>query len=354
MIPIDLITGFLGSGKTTFLKKYARYLLDQGLSIGILENDYGAVNVDMMLLQELEGEKCELEMVAGGCDYDCHRRRMKSKLILMGMSGYDRVVMEPSGIFDVDELFDVLCEEPLNRWFEVGNVIAVVDAGLEENLSGQAEYLLSAQTAVAGKVVLSKVQTVPEETISRVIQHVNRALKAVGCERVFQAPCKQGECTDRVQEKLSESGSQAEGNLDESGKIIRAPLRPASDTVLAKNWDELSEADFAELISCGYVQEHHKKLPVDRDNDFETEYYLDLGLKKEELIRRIETLLTDEGCGHIFRIKGFCRDEEGKWIEINLTHQNREIRPVASGQDVIIVIGEGLNKERIDKTLKPM
>ena len=70
MIPIDLITGFLGSGKTTFLKKYARYLLDQGLSIAILENDYGAVNVDMMLLQELEGEKCELEMVAGGCDYD--------------------------------------------------------------------------------------------------------------------------------------------------------------------------------------------------------------------------------------------------------------------------------------------
>ena len=321
MIPIDLITGFLGSGKTTFLKKYARYLLDQGLSIGILENDYGAVNVDMMLLQELEGEKCELEMVAGGCDYDCHRRRMKSKLILMGMSGYDRVVMEPSGIFDVDELFDVLCEEPLNRWFEVGNVIAVVDAGLEENLSGQAEYLLSAQTAVAGKVVLSKVQTVPEETISRVIQHVNRALKAVGCERVFQAPGKCG---------------------------------TASDTVLAKNWDELSEADFAELISCGYVQEHHKKLPVDRDNDFETEYYLDVGLPKEELISRIETLLTDKACGHIFRIKGFCRDEEGKWIEVNLTHKNREIRPVASGQDVIIVIGEDLNKERIDKTLKPM
>lgn len=30
MIKIDLITGFLGAGKTTFLKKYARYLLDQG------------------------------------------------------------------------------------------------------------------------------------------------------------------------------------------------------------------------------------------------------------------------------------------------------------------------------------
>ena len=48
MIKIDLITGFLGSGKTTFLKQYAKYLMAQGKNIGILENDFGAVNVDML------------------------------------------------------------------------------------------------------------------------------------------------------------------------------------------------------------------------------------------------------------------------------------------------------------------
>ena len=56
MVKIDLITGFLGSGKTTFIKKYAKYLIDSGKNIGILENDYGAVNVDMMLLQDLMGD----------------------------------------------------------------------------------------------------------------------------------------------------------------------------------------------------------------------------------------------------------------------------------------------------------
>ena len=68
MIKIDLITGFLGAGKTTFLKKYAAWLMSRGQSIGILENDLGAVNVDMMLLKSLEGENCELEMISGGCD----------------------------------------------------------------------------------------------------------------------------------------------------------------------------------------------------------------------------------------------------------------------------------------------
>ena len=53
MVKIDLITGFLGSGKTTFIKKSAKYLIDSGYNIGILENDYGAVNVDIMLLQDL-------------------------------------------------------------------------------------------------------------------------------------------------------------------------------------------------------------------------------------------------------------------------------------------------------------
>ena len=45
MVKVDLITGFLGSGKTTFIKKYARYLMEQGQNIGILENDFGAINV---------------------------------------------------------------------------------------------------------------------------------------------------------------------------------------------------------------------------------------------------------------------------------------------------------------------
>ena len=108
MVKIDLITGFLGSGKTTFIKKYAKYLLDKGMNIGILENDFGAVNVDMLLLQDLMGDNCELEMISGGCDKETHRRRFRTKLIAMGMCGYDRVLIETTGKFDVDEFYAAL------------------------------------------------------------------------------------------------------------------------------------------------------------------------------------------------------------------------------------------------------
>ena len=120
-IKIDLITGFLGSGKTTFIRKYVEYLIKNGERVGILENDYGAVNVDMMLLSDLRGPSCEIEMIAGGCCYDCHVRRFKTKLISMAMSGYTRVIVEPSGIFDTDEFFEAALKPSYEKIEKLSN-----------------------------------------------------------------------------------------------------------------------------------------------------------------------------------------------------------------------------------------
>ena len=128
MVQVDLITGFLGAGKTTFLRRYVRYLVQQGHKVCILENDFGAVNVDAMLVQEVLGPGCDVETISGGCDCDTHQRRMRTKLIAMAMRGFDRVVVEPSGIFDVDEFFDILRDDPLDRWYQLGSVIAIVEA----------------------------------------------------------------------------------------------------------------------------------------------------------------------------------------------------------------------------------
>ena len=135
--------------------------MEQGHNVCILENDFGAVNVDAMLVQDLLGDRCDLETISGGCDCDTHQRRMRTKLIAMAMRGFDRVVVEPSGIFDVDEFFDVLRDDPLDRWYRIGNVIAIVDAMLPEALSPQAEYLLASETANAGRVLMSTRPSAP-------------------------------------------------------------------------------------------------------------------------------------------------------------------------------------------------
>ena len=125
---IDLVTGFLGTGKTTFIKKYAKFLIDQGLCVGILENDYGAINIDMVFLEDLMGDNCDVEMIQGGDGILSHRRRFATKLISMAMSGFDCVIVEPSGIYDTDEFFDTLAEEPLCKWYSPGSLISIIDA----------------------------------------------------------------------------------------------------------------------------------------------------------------------------------------------------------------------------------
>ena len=185
MVQVDLITGFLGAGKTTFLRRYVRYLVQQGHKVCILENDFGAVNVDAMLVQEVLGPGCDVETISGGCDCDTHQRRMRTKLIAMAMRGFDRVVVEPSGIFDVDEFFDILRDDPLDRWYQLGSVIAVVDALLPETLSPQAEYLLASETMNAGCVLLSRAQLAASAQCAAAAAHLERALETAKSSRRF-------------------------------------------------------------------------------------------------------------------------------------------------------------------------
>ena len=52
----------------------------------------------------------------------------------------------------MDEFYDILRDEPLDRWYTLGSVIAIVDAKLENELSPQADYLLASEAASAGLV----------------------------------------------------------------------------------------------------------------------------------------------------------------------------------------------------------
>lgn len=303
MIRIDLITGFLGAGKTEFMKRYARWLMKRGLRVGILVNDCGAVNVDMLLLRELEEEGCGLHMVAGACDADCHRRRFKSKLIAMGMSGYDRVLVEPSGVFDVDEFFDALCEEPLDRLYERGSVITVADACLEDDLPESADYLLASQLADAGVVVLSKTQLTTAEARERTLRRMEEALLRIKC-----------------------------------GKELRPYL-------LDKDWDTLTDEDFERVMNSGCDIRSFVKRGTTDDSGFRSAYLLNKGFTVEELEEYTRKAFENDADGRVFRVKGFVR-RDGGWMEFNATRQGTTLAPVKEAQDVVIVVSVPAGDDR--------
>ena len=307
MVQVDLITGFLGAGKTTFLRKYVRWLNARGQRVCILENDFGAVNVDVMLLQDLLGDNCDIETISGGCDCDTHQRRMRTKLISLAMQGFDRVLVEPSGIFDVDEFYDVLRDEPLDRWYTLGNVIAIVDALLETQLSPQGEYLLASEAASAGMVLMSRCQLAAPGQAEETLAHLNRALEACHCTRRF-----------------------------------------AADTdALCKPWDALTDADMQRLDSCGHCQASYVKLHFDEHKAFTSLYFMELHLTLPQLQDAARALFADPACGHILRIKGFLQTADS-WCELNATRDTMHVEAIPDGQEVLIIIGEELDRSAIE------
>ena len=305
MIKVDLITGFLGAGKTTFLKKYARFLINQGLKIGILEYDYGAINIDMVLLGELRGPKCELEMVAAGCDNDCLIRRFKTKLISMAMSGYDRVIIEPSGVFDMDMFFDSLREEPLENWYEIGSVITIVNADLEDNLGNQADYYLASQATSAGCIVLSKTQLCTDSEIESTKNHLKNAARKINC--------------NNFREKY-----------------------------LEKAWDELTDSDYLMLASSGYHINDCVKIIGAMDEEFSSINFLDVPSGKDALIDKIKQIFAEDTYGKIYRVKGFVGDRDGNY-EISATANKLAVTPSNAGRGTVIIIGTSLNEEKIKR-----
>ena len=234
---------------------------------------------------------------------------MRTKLISMAMRGFDRVVIEPSGIFDVDEFYDILRDEPLDRWYALGNVVAIVDARLEDTLSPQAEYLLASEAASAGLVVMSRAQQASRAQAEAVVAHLNRALAACRCPRRF------------------------------------------GDDVLCKDWSALTDADWERIDRCGWQQTSYVKLHFDEHEAFTSLYFLELGRTAEQLQRAARTLLQGAGYGHILRIKGFI-PARGGWLELNAARDAMTLQPIPNGQEVLIVIGEGLDKAAIEAVVK--
>lgn len=303
MIKIDLITGFLGAGKTTFLIEYARYLMRQGLRIGILEYDLGAINVDMLLLNRLRCDKCELEMVAAACDQDCLNRRFRTKLIAMAMSGYDRVIVEPSGVFDMDGFFDALREEPLENWYEIGSVITIVNANLDDEIGTEADYLLASQASCAGSIVLSRTQLSSAMDIARTKEHIRVASERIHCNKV---------CTNYVE----------------------------------KPWSEFTDEDYRKIMNSGYRISDYIKVTAGAESSFESVCFLDIKDNLETLKKKIELMFFDEKYGNVMRIKGFVVETGGSY-QVNATRYEILTQPIAIGKNTVIVIGTGLNEELI-------
>ena len=168
-IDIILITGFLGSGKTTLVNRLLSGILGEGA--GLLVNDFGDVVVDGSLVKKPDlgksGSPAGLEIfeVAGGSIFcSCKTANFALGLRIFARTKPSRLIVEASGISDPSGLDKLLAEYRLAADFRLARVICLADAVRTPKMLGNLPAL-KRQIEAADMVLVNKCDLVKEDDL---------------------------------------------------------------------------------------------------------------------------------------------------------------------------------------------
>jgi G3E family GTPase len=129
--PVTVVTGFLGSGKTTFI---SRLLRDPRLvNTAVIVNEFGEVGLDHALVEPIRGE---VVLLAQGClccalngDLSATLEGLDTKRAARVVPSFDRVIVETTGLADPAPVLQTILDRPmLLRGYRLGHVVTTVDA----------------------------------------------------------------------------------------------------------------------------------------------------------------------------------------------------------------------------------
>lgn len=205
-MPILLLTGYLGSGKTTLVNRILKN--EKGIRFAVIVNDIGEVNIDATLIQQggMVGKKDDsLVALQNGCICCTLKTDLMQQIVeIMKMDKFDYIVIEASGICEPEPIAQTITSMKAigGVYTEFGTprldcIVTVVDAlrmvdefGCGENLERKdleeedIENLIIQQIEFCNILLLNKVADVePEalEKVKRIIREIQLKAKIVEC-----------------------------------------------------------------------------------------------------------------------------------------------------------------------------
>lgn len=165
MLKIDIVSGFLGAGKTTFIKR----LLETNLKnekIVLIENEFGEISVDSMFLSE---SKIDIAELSQGC-ICCSLVGDFAKSLNEVINKYnpDRIIVEPSGVGKLSDVIKAIEEAGLSE--HLNTYVCLVDANKAKLYSKNFKEFFADQIANAKTVVLSRSDVASEEKMNIAIE----------------------------------------------------------------------------------------------------------------------------------------------------------------------------------------
>ena len=166
MTQIDIVSGFLGAGKTTLIKKLLKEALN-GQKVVLIENEFGEIGVDGGFLKEAG---IEIKEMNSGC-ICCSLVGDFGTSLKEVMTTYapERILIEPSGVGKLSDVMKAVQDVDMGENVVLNSAVAVVDASkCKMYIKNFGEFFIN-QIAHAGTIILSRTQNISEEKLEKAI-----------------------------------------------------------------------------------------------------------------------------------------------------------------------------------------
>lgn len=347
MTKIDIISGFLGAGKTTFIKKMLKEAFS-GEQVVLIENEFGEIGIDGGFLKEAG---IEIREMNSGC-ICCSLVGDFGKSLKEVVDTYhpDRILIEPSGVGKLSDVIKAVQDVQDEIEAELNSFTTVVDVTKCRLYKKNFGEFFSNQIEYAGAIILSR--------------------------------------TDKAKPEKVEESVKLLRELNEKAPIITTPIEQLSGEKILETMEHSKSLEEELLLEeeicpeCGHVHDHeHEHHHHEHHHEHEHHHDGECGCgcghghdhehhhhhhadevftswgretikiySKEEISSILKTLEEDDTYGIVLRAKGMVAGADGEWIYFDMVPQEHEVRSgAAEYTGRICVIGSRLEEDKLEE-----
>ena len=369
MTKIDIISGFLGAGKTTLIKKMLQEAFKDE-KVVLIENEFGEIGIDGGFLKDAGVQITEMNSGCICCslvgDFGTALKDVLNQF------KPDRIIIEPSGVGKLSDVIKAVQDVQSEIEIELNNLIAVVDATKCKMYMKNFGEFFNNQVESAKTIILSRTGKMNQEKLDvcvKMLREHNEGATIVTTEwnelsgkQILEACEKKNDLIEQMLKEAKEHQHHHHDHDHEGGECCCG-----HDHEHEHHHDHDHEDG---ECCCGHDHEHEHhhdhdhedgKCCCGHDHSHEGHHHADdvftsWGVEtprkytKEEVKEALEVLSKNDEYGMILRAKGMLPTVDGQWIYFDLVPGEYELRegsPEVTGR--LCVIGSKIKEDEIAK-----
>lgn len=370
MAKIDIISGFLGAGKTTLIKKLIKEVF-AGQKVVLIENEFGEIGIDGGFLKDAGIEITEMNSGCICCSLVGDFGRALKKVV----EEYhpDHILIEPSGVGKLSDVRRAIEKEAEECSLEIGSLVTVADVKKVRMYMKNFGEFYNNQIESAGTIILSRTQLVDQKKLDEAIAMIREKnpdatiittpWDQLSGKTIHDAMEKSVSLADQLMAEYNAAHPDEEDEDDDDHDEACCGHDHEHHHDHHDHDDHDHDHDEAccghehhhdhdhDGECCGHEHHHHHHHGHDADEVF-TSWGRETAKKyTDDQIRSILKTLSESdenSYGIILRAKGMVPRADGTWINFDMVPEESEVRDGAADYTGrLCVIGSKLNEEKI-------